>query len=160
MLNYMFSPSPKRRSAFLWSVLISACMILCLSAAAELGGDVSTVQADQVRMKGALRITRGSAYDVHELQTGSGTTVREYVSPSGKIFAVSWQGPWLPNLQQLLGPYFADYTAAQNHRQSRGPLVIHQPNLVVQSSGHMRSFIGRAYIPDLMPAGVRAEDIQ
>ena len=81
------------------------------------------------------------------------------VKESGKVFAVSWQGPWLPNLQQLLGPYFADYTSVQNQRHSRGPLLIHQSNLVVQSSGHMRSFVGRAYVPDMLPQGVRVEDI-
>ena len=157
----MRSPHARYPSRFLWSVAITAWLLsLSMAGVAELGGDVSTVQADQVRMKGALRITRTSSYDIHEVQTSSGTRVREYVSPAGKVFAVSWQGPWLPNLEQLLGPYFADYTAAQNHRQSRGPLLIHQPNLVVQSSGHMRSFIGRAYIPDMMPAGVRAEEIQ
>lgn len=157
----MCSPFPKYASGFLWALaVITSLMIFSKTGVAELGGDVSTIQADQVRMKGALRITRSTAYDIHEVQTSSGTTVREYVSPAGKVFAVSWQGPWLPDLQQLLGPYFADYTAAQNHRQSRGPLRIHQSNLVVQSSGHMRSFIGRAYIPDMMPAGVRAEDIQ
>jgi Protein of unknown function (DUF2844) len=157
----MCSPFPRYGSGFLWVLAILASVLpSSIAAVAELGGDVSTIQADQVRMKGALRITRTSSYDVHEVQTSSGTTVREYVSPSGKVFAVSWEGPWLPNLQQLLGPYFADVTAAQNHRQSRGPLLIHQPNVVVQSSGHMRSFVGRAYIPDMLPPGVHPEDIQ
>lgn len=148
------------RARLLWLGAVALILALSSSGLAELGGDVSTIQADQARMKGALRLSRTSSYDVHEVQTPSGVTVREYVSPAGKVFAVSWQGPWMPDLQQLLGPYFADYTAAQNHRQSRGPLLIHQPNLVVHSSGHMRSFIGRAYIPDLLPPGVHPEDIQ
>jgi len=156
-MNYMWR---QRYRAALWLIIMmSQVMTLRLLGVAELGGDVSTIQADQVRMKGALRVTQSAAYQIHELQTSSGTTVREYVSPAGKVFAVSWQGPWLPNLQQLLGPYFADYTSVQNQRHSRGPLLIHQSNLAVQSSGHMRSFVGRAYVPDMLPQGVRVEDI-
>jgi Protein of unknown function (DUF2844) len=32
--------------------------------------------------------------------------------------------------------------------------------MVVQISGHMRAFLGRAYVPQMLPAGVRAEDIR
>jgi hypothetical protein len=34
-----------------------------------------------------------------------GTTAREYVSPSGQVFAVSWQGQAMPDLGQLLGSW-------------------------------------------------------
>ena len=64
-------------------------------------------------MQGALlRIARDDAYTVHEMQSSSGTAVREYVSSTGTVFAVAWQGPWLPDLRQLLGPYFDDYQRA------------------------------------------------
>jgi Protein of unknown function (DUF2844) len=32
--------------------------------------------------------------------------------------------------------------------------------LVIQISGHMRSFVGRAYVPQMVPAGVKVEDIR
>jgi hypothetical protein len=32
--------------------------------------------------------------------------------------------------------------------------------LVVQMAGHMRLFSGRAYVPQMLPAGVHAEDIR
>ena len=54
----------------------------------------------------------------------SGTTVREYVSSNGTVFAVAWQGPWLPDLRQMLGPYFDDYQRAlqstTGKRRARG----------------------------------------
>jgi hypothetical protein len=42
----------------------------------------------------------------------------------------------------------------------RRPLVIEQPGLVVQIGGHPRAFAGRAYVPEMLPTGVRTEDVQ
>ena len=38
--------------------------------------------------------------------------MREYLDRAGNVFAVSWSGPVLPDLQRLLGAHFAQYTAA------------------------------------------------
>jgi len=37
---------------------------------------------------------------------------------------------------------------------------IQEPGLVVQVAGHMRAFFGKAYVPQMLPAGIRAEDIR
>jgi len=102
-----------------------------------------------------------SAYNLHQIQTPTGTAIREYVSPSGKVFAVAWNGPWQPDLRQLLGSHFAEYQQAlqSSNRKSRGPISIQLPDLVVELSGHMRSFSGRAYLVDQVPAGVSLESI-
>ena len=148
---------PKARlSAFSFVLLVAS-----FPAAAMLGEDVSSVSADQTQMEGTLQITGSGKFAVHELQLPSGTTVKEYVSPAGMVFAVSWQGPSLPDLQQILGGYFGQYTeAAKAQGAGRGPRAIQQPGLVVQSGGHMRAFFGRAYVPQMLPPGVAAEDIQ
>jgi hypothetical protein len=139
-------------------------LVVTLRAFAALGGDVTTVQADTAHMQGSLRITHTGAYAVHEIQTPTGNVIREYVSAAGKIFAVAWRGPWLPDMQQLLGDYFQQYAdAAQtqaNNRPGRRPLQITQPGFVLQQFGHMRSFTGRAYIPEMLPPGVSPEAIQ
>lgn len=136
-------------------------MAFALPAAAELGGNVSSIQADQEHMKGTRHVTTNAAYSVHEIQAATGTTVREFVSPAGTVFAVAWQGPSTPDLQQLLGPYFAQYSQAiQTKRAGRQPVAIRQPGLVVEAGGHMRSFSGRAYLPQLMPQGVASEVIK
>jgi len=114
-------------------------------------------------MRGSLKITPNAAYALHEIQTPTGTAVREYLSRSGKVFAVAWQGPWLPDLKQLLGPYFAQYRqAVQTPKAHTGhsPISIRQSNLVVQQTGHMRAFAGRAYLTDQLPSGVTAESIR
>jgi hypothetical protein len=141
-----------------------ALVALPASASATLGSDASSVDADRVRMQGALlRIVTIDAYTLHEVQSSSGTTVREYVS-SGKVFAVAWQGPWLPNLRQILGTYFNAYQrtvqGTPGNRKARGSLVINLPDFVVQMSGHPRAFSGRAYLPRLMPQRIQLENIR
>lgn len=131
---------------------------------ASLGGDMTSVQTDQAKMQGTLRTTSSDSYTVHEIQASTGVAVKEYVSPAGKVFAVTWQGPFHPDLRQLLGTYFDQYAQAvqaqRANRRGHGPLLIQQPGLVVQMAGHMRSFSGRAYVPQMLPAGIHAEDIR
>ncbi len=144
-----------------------ALLVLALAspAFAVLGGNAASVQADSVHMRGALTVAgRADAYTVHEIRMGTGTVVREYVSPAGTVFAVAWQGPFLPDLRQLLGPYFDQYSqamrAAHAGRTGHHPLVIQERGLVVQLGGRPRAFIGKAYVPELMPPAVQADTIK
>ncbi len=144
---------------------LEVCFVLwSVSAFAALGGDAASVQADQARIHAALRVTPAQNCTIQELTSPSGTVVREYISSAGKVFAVAWQTPNLPDLKQLLGSHFEEFqqaaAQAQNRRFGRGPLIIHQPGLVVEMGGHMRSFVGRAYLPDQLPAGIHEEEIR
>jgi len=144
-------------------LLAVACAIFAFPGAgwAALGGDVDSVRNDQAQMRASLRVTTATAYSVHEVRAATGHVVREYVSPAGKVFAVSWQGPSIPDMQQIMGSYFEQYSrAAQSRRSGHGPLLIELPGLVVQQSGHMRAFSGRAYVPQLLPQGVRTEAVR
>ncbi len=88
---------------------------------AALGGDVSSVQADQAHMNAQLRIQTGQAYTVHELHQTNGTVVKEFISPAGKVFAVSWSGAFMPDLRQLMGTYFGQFSqAVQTRRPASG----------------------------------------
>jgi Protein of unknown function (DUF2844) len=130
---------------------------------AALGGDLSSVQADQVHMNASLRTSQMPAYTMHELRTPAGIVVHEFASSSGRVFAVSWKGPSPPDLRQLLGSHFADFqqsAEAQRAHGSHGPLFIEHNGLVVQVGGHMRSYTGRAYLPDQMPPEVRVDDLR
>jgi hypothetical protein len=148
----------------LW--LLAACLLLAGvdRAAAELGGDAATVAADQQQMQSAKQsVRRAGNYTAHEYEVQTGSVVREYVSPAGKVFGVAWHGPRIPDLRQLLGAYYAQYeraAAAAGNVRHRGPLLIQEPGLVVQSGGHMRAYSGWAYVPGLLPADVRAEEIR
>ena len=141
-------------------------MIQPSDASAALGGSVSTVDADRVHIQGALmRIVQNGPVAMHELRSSSGTMIREYVNTSsGTVFAVAWDGPWLPDLRQVLGDHFDHYQAAmrgkQQTRSARGVVAIDDGGLVVQMSGHARAFAGRAYLTGSLPAGIQLETIR
>ena len=138
-------------------MLVMLVYPICVSAA--LGGDAASVNADQLELNATLRTTPASQFTQFELQMPSGTMVREYVSPAGSVFAVTWEGPSLPDLRQVLGSYFQQYVDAIQGG-GVGSRVVEQPGLVVYSGGHMRAFRGRAYVPQLLPQGVTADAIQ
>ena len=153
-----------RRYFVIW-IAATALWLSAVPAFAALGGDASTVDADRVRMKGSLlRIVRNDAYTLHEIRSESGTTVREFSSPAGKVFAVAWEGQWHPDMEQVLGAYFARYQqgaqAALRQRRTRGLLRIRDGDLVVQMSGHQRAFTGRAYLANDIPPGVQADALR
>jgi hypothetical protein len=129
---------------------------------ATLGGDLSSVKSDQTRLKAKLQISPGERYSVHEMKASSGTTVREFATAEGKVFGVAWEGPWRPDLRQLLGSYFADFQQAAKTKRTghNGPLASATPRLVVEMSGRPRAFYGRAYAPDLVPSGVEPADVR
>jgi len=134
---------------------------ICLPARATLGENVATVENDRVQMKAQLRTSSVAGYTVHEIRTPANTLVREYVSESGIVFAVAWNGPLLPDFRQTLGRYFDQYnSAASAPRAGRRHLSIERPDFVVHSYGRMRAFYGNAYVPSLLPPNFSPSDIQ
>jgi hypothetical protein len=151
-----------RRGRLDWPLALLLGM-LCLAPAAHasLGEPYASIAADQSRMSASLKVTARTGYEVHEMTLPSGTAVREYVTGNGIVFAVAWSGPYLPDLRQTLGKYFADYSAeAQSKRGGHDHLVLNRSDLVIQSNGHMRSFAGRAYLIASVPAGVSVDELR
>ena len=148
--------------AVLFALIASFAALLPVRAFAELGGDLNSVERDRARMNASIAVRPMGRYTVHEMTAESGSTVREFATPEGKIFAVAWQGPFHPDYQQLLGSYFAQLqqAAAEQRRTRRAPVTIETPGFVFQSFGHFRDLVGRAYIPQMLPAGVGSEDIR
>ena len=104
----------------------------------------------------------GSNYVMRDTTLATGTHVREYVSGSGVVFAVTWDGPFLPDLKALLGKYFDTMGAesARVPRAGRSPMAINLPEVVINSGGHMRAFEGSAWIPAEFPTGFTADDVR
>lgn len=106
-----------------------------------------------------------ASYTVRETTFGNGTVVREYLSTSGAVFGISWHGPQMPDLSDLLGSYFPQYVAGVKavraaRSNARGPVAVDESGLVVRSGGHMGAFSGVAWLPSALPAGVSGSDIQ
>ncbi|EKS68959.1 hypothetical protein BURK_028055 [Burkholderia sp. SJ98] len=108
--------------------------------------------------------TSASNYTVRTTTLASGTVINEYLSTEGVVFGIAWHGPRMPDLASLLGSYFPQYQqglkAQRAARGGRGPVSVQDSGLVVDSGGHMGSFAGSAYLPQSLPAGVSASDIQ
>ena len=130
---------------------------------AVLGQYESSVSVDQQDMKSEDRVQDFQAYKVHELTSANGTTVREYVSPKGLVFGVAWQGPFMPNMEQLLGSYVTNLqTASKSQTQVRHlrGLIVRTNDFVFASGGHMRFWKGSAFVPSLVPSNVSVEVVR
>jgi hypothetical protein len=139
---------------------IGLAVLLPTIASATLGEPDTSIQADQTQMKTTLKVIQRASFRVHEMSLPSGTVLRQYATPDGLVFAVTWSGPTMPDLRQTLGRYFPTYVAGAKangakHRQ----LQIKSADLIVQAGGRIRSFTGRAYLASAMPAGVTVQDL-
>jgi hypothetical protein len=134
-----------------------------LSAFAVLGGAANSAPSAKIQLHAQSRTSSSNGYTIHTTVTETNVNVREYVSAQGIVFAVAWDGPFLPNLAQWLGAYFPAFKSAAKARRDegiQGPVAIRQDDLVVQSGGHMRAYKGRAYVPSLIPPQVSIDEIR
>ena len=148
---------------------ISGCLGLVTALAssqwahAVLGGSADTITADRKALQAVQRATTShKGYTVEEVVSDA-TAVREYVSSSGVVFGIAWNGYVHPDLTQLLGSYWNAYSAARQkatRKFGRKRQQIATDSVVVEKWGHMRNLRGRAYVPSLVPAGVSIDEIK
>jgi hypothetical protein len=148
------------------ALALAAGLCPCI-ASATLGEPEASVQTDGAKFNASIKMTDHSSYRLHEIQLPSGSLLKEFVGVDGKVFAVAWSGPRVPNLRQVMGQYFDEYAAAataaaaaRTIRPDRNHLQIQTNDLVVQSSGHMRALTGRAYLRQAVPGGVTLGEIR
>ena len=162
-----------RCATLIQGAAVALALLAPLSCWATLGDNAASVLADQAQMKGTVTSVDNGAYVLHVITASTGAKVREYVSPAGAVFAVTWEGQFPPNFQQLLGPCFQQVQQAiqqqkaaeqtgdqQQSRRRRGPVYVATAGIVFSQNGHQHSFHGQAYIPQLVPQGVQTSDIR
>lgn len=118
---------------------------------AELGGNTASILSEQKEFNSQLANTQQGGVLVYTQTLPSGIFIQEYLSGSGAVFAVTWSGPALPNLQTLLGAYFKDYLAAI--KEARRSIYLNTDTIIIQSSGMMGAFQGFAFLPKQAPTG-------
>jgi hypothetical protein len=133
-------------------------------AQAVLGESADSVASDRRALSAVQRGTQvHNRYTTEEIASDS-TVVREYVSPSGVVFGIAWNGLAYPDLTPLLGSYASDYRAALKEVQRKPGVkrrqVVKTDCVVVEKWGHMRNLRGRAYVPALIPPGVTVDEIK
>lgn len=153
----------KPKQIFSVYMVLVAILVSSQSAHAVLGGSADTVSKDRTALQAVHRATTSrNGYTVEEMASDA-TTVREYVSPSGIVFGIAWNGYVHPDLTQLLGSYVGEYTAAQQKAVRKfGSKRLHlaTENIIIEKWGHMRDLRGRAYAPSLIPTGVTSDEIK
>jgi hypothetical protein len=142
-------------------------LLAALAAAFFTGGSWAGLGAGPVHWPAQAAAARSStlstgsaSYTVVQRQLDSGTTVQEFLDAGGTVFAVSWSGPFLPDLRELLGIHF-DAMAAQGRGQGaqHSKLAVQTSEAVIISAGHMGALEGRAWLPSRLPAGFDPRDI-
>jgi Protein of unknown function (DUF2844) len=130
---------------------------------AALGESSASISSDRKALVSVRHSTTAhNGYTVQEIDTGT-TVVREYISPSGVVFGIAWNGLTHPDLTPLLGSYNSEYQNArsQTSRQpGRRHVQVKTDRVVVQKWGHMRNLQGRTYAPALIPQGVSVNEIK
>lgn len=148
---------------FLSLGLLTAIFVTVQQAQATLGEPADSIASDRKALSAMQRATIvRNGYTIHEIASTS-NVVREYVSPSGIVFGIAWNGLINPDLTQLLGAYAGEYLEAlrqtpRQHGQRR--LQVKTNRVIVEKWGHMRNLRGRAYLPALIPPGVSIDEIR
>jgi hypothetical protein len=111
-------------------------------------------------MKSEHRVQNFQAYKLHELTNTEGAVVREYVSPEGTVFGITWHGRSTPDMNQLLGNYVNNFETATRDqtqiRQRRG-ITIKTNDFFYTNFCRMGVCTGSAYAPKLLPSNVSVE---
>ncbi|REE20050.1 MULTISPECIES: DUF2844 domain-containing protein [unclassified Paraburkholderia] len=148
-------------------IAMLAATLLPLSSYARLGGAPSTGASSTALLRatpqsGAAAQPAGSApYSMRQSVDANGVTIHEYVLPQNVVFAVTWNGPIRPDMTALLGSYFPNFVnAGQSRAAGTGPLIDGNDDFRIESAGRLGRFSGMAWLPRLMPAGVRPGDLQ
>ena len=147
------------------SVALSAMLTGLLpitDACAALGGTMATTAPSGASAPPVVQLNGALLVRTHV--DAGGTTLNEYASSTGQIFAYTWQGPTMPDLPALLGAYNASYRvgAADGYAASHDlhAARVARSDVIVESGGQMRSYVGRAWLPTALPAGVTPADLR
>lgn len=158
------------RMRFAFAVVLFALSPLAHAALGEAGWSLET---DRQALKGGAVRSHArppgstSSYTIKEIPSDS-ATIREYLNADGIIFAVAWKGRAHPELSALLGSFYDDFKSqnrSANRRRGRNRVrgnrkVVHGSRVVVERYGRMRALAGRAYVPALLPRGMKPDEIR
>jgi len=145
---------------------LAACgLLLAAPARAVLGEDLASVHADALRLKARRQVQGALGVQVHVLVPPLGGTIRQFATAQGRVFAVAWNTPYKPRLDQLLGTHFAAYAEGGARLQAERAGIqraarVQQGDLVVEATAHLQAHRGLAYLKSQLPAGLTADALR
>jgi len=155
-----------RRSRAWAAATLAAAGLAAAPAHAVLGGNVSTIAGDGVRLNATRHQVAPLSAQVgsHVITLADGSSIREYTNAGGIVFAVAWSTRFKPDLTALLGQHAVAYAAAASEVMKapgiRRQVELRQGDLVVQSAGRLNAFIGKAWLRSLVPEGVDVDALR
>lgn len=144
------------------AVLAAGALATAAHAQAGLGERAESVAADRSALGArSLGAAARPGYAIERMASAA-NEVREFVSPTGVVFGVAWDGISHPDLSKVLASYAPEVrqATARPGATGRRRRVVRTANVVVETWGHMRSLHGRAWVPALVPPGVSADAIR
>jgi len=145
-------------------ILLALAMPLCANATlgdAPFTAGASAAVDSRVASYQATQTAQG--YRVFAIALNNGTVVREFVDTAGRVFALRWSGPDLPDMGMLLGAHLptfkASVQAAKQAGKRGGPVLVQLGGLVLLSTGAMGAFQGYAYLESLVPPGLDVQSL-
>jgi hypothetical protein len=139
-----------------------ACFMLCLAptfSLATLGEPVDSAVKNLSSLSVAQKPAADQKYRIQEYEQ-NGNAVKEFATPAGVVFAVSWRGILKPDLIALFGSYYAEYKSALDDVPKQygiKSISMKTSKIVIRRGGRMRDQRGFAYVPSLVPEGVNVE---
>ncbi len=147
------------------------CMLACVTATTHAGAALAAPSASalpalgqthqqtaQLNQKNLASKAAVAGWSVMQ-DTAQGITVNRYLTTQGQVFAVTWQGPVKPNLQELLGAYFPQ-SALAPRVDTHSALQNSGADLVFASQGALGRLTGYAYLQSLLPAGFDLQNLK
>jgi Protein of unknown function (DUF2844) len=145
-------------------ILSTTALVLSRPAQAILGADINSVEKDRA-MFSAVRSQPElhENYAVHELNSAAGK-VREFATPEGVVFCITYLTVTQPDLPSLMGSYSDDFKSASaksiKRPGRRAYAAIEGNHVKLERYGHPRALRGRICATDLIPSGVNLNELR
>ena len=146
-------------------LLICACTAVPALSYATLGGDMTTIDADNKALASSVSTVvtttnSDSSYKVSTIKTPDDITINEYSSLGGQVFCVTWHGSKYPNFIQIYGNDATQLKSAKSSGQSVTSNNLLGNDFVSKISGLPHRLSGMAYKPSLVPNNVNVNRLK
>lgn len=163
MITSPTTKTPERAAVRL--AVAAACACAGAPAQAALGDAAVSIEADRLQMRATRQATRATLQgSVQEIRLADGSSIRQFVSARGIVYAVAWSTRVKPDFAQLLGQHAGTFEAgvapAASQPGLKRSVTVDQGDVVVVSSGRPGAFVGRAWLKSELPAGVATDAIR